>query len=64
MYQYTKYSVQVVQLVKTAKEAFHWIPGPGKLMFEDFMRHVRKQKACKKDYFFGSLFRPEIVVSN
>ncbi|KAK6110582.1 hypothetical protein QQG55_40330 [Brugia pahangi] len=40
---------EVVQLVKTAKEAFHWIPGPGKLMFEDFMRHVRKQKACKKD---------------
>ncbi|KAM3726124.1 Zinc finger SWIM domain-containing protein [Dirofilaria immitis] len=40
---------EVVQLVKTAKEAFHWIPGPGKLMFDDFMRHVRKQKACKKD---------------
>ncbi|MCP9265940.1 BMA-PQN-55 [Dirofilaria immitis] len=39
---------EVVQLVKTAKEAFHWIPGPGKLMFDDFMRHVRKQKACKR----------------
>ncbi|VDK33664.1 unnamed protein product [Anisakis simplex] len=40
---------EVVQLVKTARDAFYWIPGPGKLMFDDFMRHVRKQKACKKD---------------
>ncbi|KHN87654.1 Zinc finger SWIM domain-containing protein 8 [Toxocara canis] len=40
---------EVIQLVKTARDAFYWIPGPGKLMFDDFMRHVRKQKACKKD---------------
>lgn len=44
-----KYSIEVVQLIKIAKEAFHWIPGPGKLMFDDFMRHVRKQKAYKKE---------------
>ncbi|MFH4973870.1 hypothetical protein AB6A40_000579 [Gnathostoma spinigerum] len=41
---------EVVQLVRTAREAFYWIPGAaGKVMFDDFMRHVRKQKACKKD---------------
>lgn len=40
---------QVALLVKAAKEAFLWIPGAGKVWFDEFIRHVRRQKACKKE---------------
>jgi len=40
---------EVIALVKAAKCSFHMIPVIGSQLFDDFMRHVRKQKACKKD---------------
>ncbi|VDN02747.1 unnamed protein product [Thelazia callipaeda] len=30
---------EVIQLIKAAKEAFYWVPGVGKFLFDDFMRH-------------------------
>uniref|UniRef100_A0A0N5AJS0 SWIM-type domain-containing protein n=1 Tax=Syphacia muris TaxID=451379 RepID=A0A0N5AJS0_9BILA len=44
---------EVIQLIKTARDAFYIIPVHGKTMFEEFLKHVKKQKACKRDVVEG-----------